>query len=164
MKNPTEILKEEHRAVLEKLAALEGVINDLEHEEKVSAKLKELASFFETDFWVHFDKEEKALFPEFDGFMPRGSGPLAAMVDEHGVIRNTNEVMQESVSSYLNGDRSAETRKTIRQSGMHFIQFLRAHISKEDSLLPRMAEMHLGQMQNERVVKLFSEIEKASEN
>ncbi len=162
MKNPAEILKEEHHAVLGKLATLEGLVNDLEQPEKVSAKLKELAAFFDTEFWVHFDKEERALFPEFDGFMPRGAGPLAAMIDEHGVIRNTNEVLQESVSSYLNGDLSAETKKTLKQSGMHFIQYLRAHISKEDGLFPRLAEMHLGPMQFERVVNRFSEIEKAS--
>lgn len=162
MKNPTDLLKEEHQSVLEKLASLEKTVNDLEHRQNVSAKLKELASFFNKDFWVHFDKEEQALFPEFDSFMPHGAGPLAVMLSEHEVIRGTNDVMQEAIASYLNNDDSPETRKTINQNGLHFIEFLRSHITKEDGILFRMAEMHLNPTQNEKVVRLFSEIDKAA--
>lgn len=72
---PTDILKEEHKNVLLKLDALEDILDNLKQKEKISAKLKELTSFFDTDFWVHFDKEEKALFPEFDNFMPRAEAP-----------------------------------------------------------------------------------------
>ena len=164
MKKPTELLKEEHQGVLEKLDALESVINNLEQKEKVSSRLKELASFFDTDFWVHFDKEEKALFPEFDNFMPRGAGPLAVMIDEHEVLRKTNEVMQQAITSYLNHDDGVETRQAINQNGRHFIEFLRNHIFKEDNILFSMAEMHLDQRQNEKVVKLFAEIEKAAKS
>lgn len=160
MKEPTELLKEEHQAVLEKLDALEGVIDNLDQREKISGKLKELTSFFDTDFWVHFDKEEKALFPEFDGFMPRGSGPLAVMIEEHEVLRKTNAVMQEAVTRYLSHADDAETRRTIAEKGTHFIDFLRNHIFKEENILFRMAAMHLKQTQNEKVVKLFSEMDR----
>lgn len=135
-KKPTELLREEHQAVLEKLDALEGII------------------------WVHFDKEEKALFPEFDNFMPRGSGPLAVMMDEYEVLRKTNVVMQDAIARYLNHDDSARVIQSIRQNGTHFIEFLRNHIFKEDNILFMMADMHLYQRQNEKVVKLFAEIEK----
>lgn len=163
-KRPTDILKEEHEAVLEKLQSLEAAIDNLEQKERVSVKLKELSSFFNADFWVHFDKEEKGLFPEFDSFMPRGAGPLAVMINEHEVLRTTNEVMQKAIAAYLdNHDDGQETRQAITRNGMHFIEFLRSHIFKEDSVLFRMAEMHLEQTQNERVVKLFDEIEKRSQ-
>ncbi|MBI4187581.1 MAG: hemerythrin domain-containing protein [Chloroflexi bacterium] len=158
---PTEILKKEHAAVLGKLDTMERVIAQLDKREEISAKLKELAAFFKTDFWVHFDKEEKALFPEFDNFMPRGAGPLAVMLEEHRVLRDTNAVMQRAVGSYLNHDDSAEVRKAISQNGAHFIETLRGHIFKEDNILFAMAEMHLEQAQNDKVVKLFAEIEKS---
>lgn len=161
MKNPTELLKEEHEQVGKKLDALERVINNLEQRDQVQSELKELALFFAVEFWVHFDKEEKALFPEFDGFIPRGVGPLAVMLDEHEVIRNTNDMLQEAVARYLDHDDSDETRRAIRQNGTHFIEFLRGHIVKEDGILFRMAEMHLTPAQNEKVVRLFSDIEKA---
>ncbi|MDP3879908.1 MAG: hemerythrin domain-containing protein [Dehalococcoidales bacterium] len=164
VKKPTELLKEEHQAVLEKLAALESAIGNLEQRESISASLRELASFFEVDFWVHFDKEEKALFPEFDNFMPRGSGPLAVMLDEHEVLRDTNEAMQQAIGSYLGDEDSAEVRQAIRQYGSHFIEFLRGHIFKEDSILFSMADMHLNPAQNDRVVNLFVEMDRASQS
>lgn len=162
MKSPTELLKEEHVAVLGKLQAMEDIFKNLDQRELVASKLKELAAFFQVDFWVHFDKEEQALFPEFDSFMPHGVGPLAAMIDEHEVLRNTNDIMQEAISAYLGGDDCAATKQVIRQNGSHFIEFLRGHITKEDGILFRMADMHLNQQQNERVVRLFAEIEQTA--
>jgi hemerythrin-like domain-containing protein len=162
MVNPASILTQEHQAVLLKLEALENIIRNLAQPVKVSAQLKELAAFFDTQFWVHFDKEERALFPEFDNFMPRGAGPLAVMLDEHEVIRNTWEQVHEGVAAYLIDAGDAEAVHTIEEKGSHFIGFLRSHISKEDGLLFAMAEMHLNEGQKEKVVKLFSEIEKRS--
>lgn len=158
---PGGILSQEHEAVLQKLDAMEQVLNNLEQKEKISAQLKELMSFFDTEFWVHFDKEEKALFPEFDSFMPRGAGPIAVMLSEHEVLRKTNAEIQQAVAKYLNGTDNAETRRKIYQNGEHFIGTLREHINKEDNILFRMAEMHLNQKQNEKIVKLFAEIEKS---
>ena len=159
--SPAELLKEEHSHVLQKLDTMEGAINNLDRRSDISGKLSDLMSFFASDFWIHFDKEEKAFFPEFDNFMPRGIGPLAAMRDEHELIRNTNELLQEAVARYLDGDDTISTRKTITDNGIHFVEFLRGHIAKEDGLFSRMSEMHLGPKQNDRVVRLFAEIEKA---
>ena len=158
-KKPTEMLKDEHKAVLGKLTALEGIFGRLDKRGDL-AELKELAAFFKTEFWGHFDKEEQALFPEFDSFMPHGAGPIAVMLQEHVVLRDTNEVMQEAIARYLKGADDASTKQTINQNGMHFIDFLRAHINKEDGILFMMADMHLNQKQNEKVVRLFQEMDK----
>jgi hemerythrin-like domain-containing protein len=160
MVNPASILTQEHQAVLLKLEALENIIRNLAQPVKVSAQLKELAAFFDTQFWVHFDKEEQALFPEFDNFMPRGAGPLAVMLDEHEVIRNTWEQVHEGVAAYLKNAGDKKAVHTIEEKGSHFVDFLRSHISKEDGLLFAMAEMHLNEGQKKKVVNLFSEIEK----
>lgn len=162
-KKPTDILKEEHQSVLQKLDALEEVISHLDRKEEISSKLGELTAFFKTNFWIHFTKEEAALFPEFDNFMPHGAGPLAVMIEEHEVLRKTNAVMQEAVAQYLNLADNVETRRTITESGMHFINFLRNHISKEENILFTMTDMHLDQTQLDKVVKLFHEIETAEE-
>src|SRR3989304_8384995 len=158
-KKPTELLKEEHTAGLQKLTRMEEIFRNLDKRAAVSAELKDLAAFFKTEFWTHFDKEERALFPEFDNFMPRGAGPLAVMLDEHEVLRNTNDIMQEAIESYLSGAEDAETKKTITQNGSHFINFLRSHINKEDGILFAMADMNLSQQQNERVLRLFQEMD-----
>ncbi|OGO22780.1 MAG: hypothetical protein A2Z28_01080 [Chloroflexi bacterium RBG_16_51_9] len=158
-KKPTEMLKDEHQAVLKKLTALEGIIGQLDKRGDL-AELKELAAFFETEFWGHFDKEEKALFPEFDSFMPHGAGPIAVMLQEHVVLRDTNDVMQEAIKRYLGGAGDAETKRIIKQNGSHFIDFLRQHINKEDGILFMMADMHLDQRQMEKVARLFQEMDK----
>ena len=159
-KKPTQLLKDEHQAVLQKLTALEKDISRLDKREEISAELKELAAFFESEFWTHFDKEEQALFPEFDSFMPHGAGPIAVMLQEHVVLRDTNEVMQEAIKRYLQGADDASTRQVISQNGSHFINFLRSHINKEDGILFMMADMHLDQKQNEKVARLFQEMDK----
>lgn len=158
---PADILSREHEAVLKKLDALEQCLNHLDKKEEVAAELSDLTTFFNTEFWVHFDKEEKAFFPEFDNFMPHGVGPLAAMRDEHELLRNTEEMFAEAVAAYLNNDESAQVKQSILQYGAHFIETLRSHITKENGLLPTMAEMHLGPRQNERILSLFAELEKA---
>ena len=159
IKKPTEMLKEEHQGVLKKLTAFEGVIGRLDKRADL-AELKELAAFFKTEFWGHFDKEEQALFPEFDSFMPHGSGPIAVMLEEHRVLRETNEVMQEAIARYLKGADDAATKKTITDNVSHFINFLRSHINKEDTILFMMADMHLDQRQMEKVARLFHDMDK----
>lgn len=156
---PTDMLKEEHKAVLQKLSDLEGLFNNLDRREQIAAKLKELISFFDTEFWIHFDKEEKALFPAFDSFMPHGAGPIAVMLQEHEVLRSTNAVIQQAIAKYLNGADDAQTKRTIYENGTHFIGTLRDHIFKEDNILFRMAEMHLSPQDNEKVAQLFAQID-----
>ena len=87
---PTVVLKKEYERVLQKLDTLENIIGILDKKEEISAKLKELASFFGADFWVHFTKEEEALFPEMEIFIPRDSGPIGVMLMEHEELRSTN--------------------------------------------------------------------------
>jgi hemerythrin-like domain-containing protein len=160
-KKPTEILKEEHENVLHKLDALEEVIGHLDDREAISDKLKELASFFKTDFWIHFAKEEEALFPEIEKFIPRDGGPTGMMLIEHEDLRNTNTEIQQAIDKYLRDADNLETKGMIQRHGTHFIGLLRDHINKEDNILFMMADMHLDQAQMDKVVKLFHEIEKA---
>lgn len=81
------------------------------------------------------------------------------MIEKHEVLRNTYAGMREAVTRYLNNSDNANTRHTITQSGMHFIDFLRNHIYKEDSILSVMVGMHLNQGQVKRVLELFENIE-----
>ena len=160
-KKPTEMLKEEHQNVLQKLDALEEAIGHLDGKEGISFKLKELASFFETDFWVHFTKEEEALFPEIERFIPRDGGPTGMMLVEHEDLRNTNKEFQRAIHEYLGDSAGPQVAGMIQQHGTHFIGVLRQHIDKEDNILFMMADMHLDQAQIDKVVRLFHEIENA---
>ena len=158
-KKPTEVLKEEHQNVLQKLDALEKDISHLDKKEGISVELGELAAFFKTDFWVHFAKEEEALFPEIEQFIPRESGPTGMMLIEHEDLRNTNKEFQRAVDEYLGDADSAEIKRMIQEYGSHFIGVLRQHIDKEDNILFMMADMHLDQTQIDKVIELFHKIE-----
>lgn len=162
-KSPTEILRAEHENVLQKLDALEEVINYLEKKEAVSTRLKELASFFDTDFLVHFSKEEDALFPELEMFIPREHGPVGVMLIEHEELKKTNAEFQRGLSEYLGDSGGLEGRIKIQRYGAHFIGVLRDHIDKEDNILFMMADMHLDPEQRNKVLRLFAEIEKQKE-
>ncbi|MDO8472715.1 MAG: hemerythrin domain-containing protein [Dehalococcoidia bacterium] len=161
-KRPTEILREEHRDVLQKLDALEKVFENLGNDRSVSIELKPLASFFNTDFWTHFAKEENALFPELEKFMPRDAGPVGVMLMEHDDLRETNAKMQEAIAAYLKDSNGLEASSAIKRYGTHFVVVLRDHINKEDSILFMMADEHLDGGQAARVIKLFGEIEAGS--
>ena len=162
-KKPTEILKEEHQNVLQKLDALEEVISHLDKKEEILPKLNELTSFFKTDFWIHFTKEEEALFPEIERFIPREGGPIGMMLIEHEDLRNTNKEFQRAADEYLGDSDSAEIKRMIQEYGNHFIGALRQHIDKENNILFMMADMHLDQTQIDKIVKLFHKIESAEE-
>ena len=157
---PTEILEEEHDDVTQKLDALEEVTHHLDKKGEISAQLKELAAFFKTDFWIHFTKEEEALFPEIEKFMPRESGPVGVMLTEHEDLRNTNAEMQSVIDEYLRDADNSEAKGMIQRYGTHFIGVLRDHIAKENDILFMMADMHLDQAQVDKVLRLFHEIEK----
>ncbi|MBI4284046.1 MAG: hemerythrin domain-containing protein [Chloroflexi bacterium] len=158
-KQPTEILREEHENVLQKLEALENTVKHLDGHDEFSVKLEELASFFATDFWVHFAKEEEALFPELETFIPRGGGPLDIMYMEHEDLRNINATLQQAIKRYLENLNSVASRAAIQGQSSQFAGILRDHIHKENNILFMMADMHLGPAQNEKIVSVFSEIE-----
>ncbi len=158
-KKPTDILREEHEAVLQKLIALERVIGRLDKTDAISAELKELAFYFKADFWVHFTKEEEALFPEIETFLPMNAGPLGIMLIEHEELRKTNDRIQRLTGEYLGGSISEATKRDLREQGSHFIGVLRDHIGKEDTVLFGIADMHFNPEQIDKVVKLFLEIE-----
>ncbi len=158
-KKPTEILREEHENVLRKLCALDEVIDNLDQKEEMSARLEELASFFKTDFWIHFTKEEEGLFPEIEKLMPRESGPLGVMLAEHDDLRDVNTELQRAIDVYFRDSDDSEPKGLIQRHGAHFIGVLRDHIYKENNILFMMADMHLDETQIDKVAKVFAEIE-----
>ncbi len=159
---PTEMLRQEHQKVLTKLDALESIIGQLGKQEADSGQLKEAAAFFETDFGVHFTKEEEALFPHLDEFIPRDGGPVGMMLLEHEDLRNTNTELQQAVSEHLGGTDNRDSEATIRKHGSHFIGVLREHIDKEDNIVFMMAEMHLDETVMGEIGQLFESIEQAA--
>jgi hemerythrin-like domain-containing protein len=155
---PTDLLKADHQEVLKKLDDLERVITGLHEPDAIMSDLKELGAFFKTEIWTHFTKEEDALFPEMKKFIP-GGGPIGQMLIEHEQLREANERFQSGVQGYLKDPSNGRAVALIRENGGRIIALLRDHIYKEDNILFMMANMHLTNAQNRRILDLFERIE-----
>ena len=150
---------DEHQHVLKKLSVMEGLLGNLEQKDKISTELKGLAHFFKNEFWLHFDKEDSALFPELGNYIPRNAGPLQMMFIEHEDLRNTNEVFQHALADYSEDKDMSITRETIRKAGMGFIRSLRSHIDKENGMMFTLANAHLTKEQEDDIMRVFAQID-----
>nr|CAJ73574.1 hypothetical protein kuste2822 [Candidatus Kuenenia stuttgartiensis] len=156
---PTDELREEHAHVLKKLDALERIVTHPDKRPETTAELRTLATFFQTEFWVHFTKEEEALFPEMGKYTLVGKGPLGIMLREHVELRASNELWQAAVAGYLSNTDGSEFIAPMKGNATHFAWMLRDHINKEDNSLFVMAEQWLKPIEKQNVARLFIEIE-----
>lgn len=146
-KSPTDILREEHEVVLKLLDKLEQDIGkkDIKSAEKNMLTL-------EREFEKHsLNKEEKALFPEIEKFIPREGGPTGVMIAEH-----------KELVGYIKDSKNAAKTKDIKklgENGNQIIAVLRPHIDKENNMLFMMAEMHLDEKQKKAVLEKFKKFD-----
>lgn len=159
LKRPTDLLSEDHQEVLVKLGKLNEALLSLDTTPDLKS-LQVQGKFFKKDFWAHFDKEEKALFPEMEKFMPRDQGPIGVMLLEHKDLRESNDKFQAALAALSQNINNAEAKQVIRHEGYTIIDVLQQHINKEDNILFRMANMHMTDAQNKRMLEVFAQIDK----
>ena len=157
--HPTELLRADHRIVLDKLSNLEYIIDTLDQPDTAVSRLRELGAFFKTEIWAHIWKEEDALFPAIAQPTLRREDPMGQILIEHRDLRKANERFQRGVEGYLcdPGDDGAVAR--IRESGARMVKLLRGHFQKEDSDLFGLADMYLDSAQERQILALFGTIE-----
>lgn len=132
---PTRFLEAEHQVILRALACLEAMLQgdvELPH-----AKMAELLDFFRSYAdHCHHGKEEDLLFPAMEarGLTP-DRGPTAVMRDEHEFGREAVRRMVDAAERGLEGP--------LREAGATFLDFLRAHIAKENHILFPLADQML---------------------
>lgn len=160
----TKPLSDDHKMVLKKLDDFEEVISNLDKPSTIMPTLKELGTFFKGEIWIHFAKEEDALFPEMAKFMPIEGGPIGVMLLEHEELRKANDEFQKGLEVYLKNSDDKKAANLIKQGGTNIIQILRQHIDKEDNILFMMAEMHLDDTQTQSILNAYKGIEKRFHN
>lgn len=160
MSRPTEILSNDHKVVLEKLKLMEQTINNLKST-SVKNVLTDLKTFLRKEADLHFKKEEAALFPEMEKFIPRDEGPIGQMLLEHEDLYKYEDNFIRGVDLFSKDENNGEAQKLIRENGNSFINLLREHIYKEDNMLFMMADMHLEEDQINAIMKKFEELDKA---
>ncbi len=156
---PTQILVEEHTLILQALDALEQKLSQLERGAPADRVYFEKAVEFLRTFAdkCHHGKEEHLLFKTMvDRGFPREVGPIAVMLHEHEVGRAFVRGIAEAAAS-APGDPGAARR--IIENGRGFIQLLRAHIDKENTILFPMADNILGPEDQVYLEKEFERFE-----
>ncbi len=158
---PTEILKEEHKAIKLMLRVAENVCQRLERGEAVPAEhLAEIVTFIRgfADK-CHHAKEEDLLFPAMEkAGIPRQGGPIGIMLAEHEQGRNYVRNMTEAAEKYSPGNRLAASQ--FVENARKYIGLLTQHIDKEDNILYEIADKRLSEAAQEELESGFEKVEK----
>ena len=146
-KNPTDILKKEHEKVL-------GILDKLESgmENKDTKLMARSIASLEKEFCKHsLNKEEKALFPELEEFLPKDGGPTEVMILEH-------KELVELIKHFKENLKIKDSEK-VKKIGNNLLSILRPHIDKENNILFMMADIHLNNKQKKTILNKFKKFD-----
>ncbi len=137
----TAMLRDEHQLILRVADVLDETLNNTESAAEIDFDvIDRCISFFRLFADAcHHGKEEDLLFPELiEHGMPGDAGPIAVMLSEHQQGRFFVRGMAETIAAARSDNAGAET--ALRAHANDYIDLIRAHIGKEDSILFNMAD------------------------
>ncbi len=126
-------LTSDHRACDEEFANLENAIASQDWEE-AQIQLEK----FSSDLTHHFDMEEKVMFPIFEEVTGMTQGPTMVMRMEHSQMRGILED--------LKADIEKKDKNHFFGVSESLMMLMQQHNMKEEQMLYRMADMHLGSL------------------
>ncbi len=158
--NPTQELVHEHEIVTHALTILEQISAKLDAGDALN--VEHLSRLFEflTEFVdkCHHGKEEDVLFPMMVQTGAPPAKPMTAqMLSEHQTGRAFIANMKQAFAQYQTG--ASEAGRDISKNAKGYIELLRAHITKEDTILYPFAETLLTAAQQAELIAGFERIE-----
>jgi hemerythrin-like domain-containing protein len=149
MTTPTDVLREEHRVILQALALLESAAGG---DPSATAPpgwweraLEWLRAFADRN---HHDKEERYLFPALvEAGVPSEGGPVGVMLAEHVEGRTLIQAMRT--------DDTAGRAEAARR----YVRLLRDHIDKENDVLFPLADAVLAERAQQALARAFASVE-----
>jgi hemerythrin-like domain-containing protein len=146
---PTDVLREEHRVILQGLALLESAAGADPPTAAPSAwwerALEWLRAFADRN---HHDKEERYLFPALvEAGVPSEGGPVGVMLAEHVEGRTLIQAMRT--------DDTAARAEAARR----YVRLLRDHIEKENDVLFPLADAVLEERVQQALARAFAAVE-----
>ncbi len=154
--SPTQVLKDEHRVIEKVLDAMERALR----QDAVDRSFFEKALDFLRNFadGCHHAKEEEELFPVLEASgIPREGGPIGCMLKEHEEGRSLVRMIADHLEAATGGDRTAVG--AVRQAAANYIELLRQHIQKEDTVLFVVADQTLGPEEKKSMLTAFDHAE-----
>ena len=158
---PTQVLKDEHEGILTMLGVFEKILGIMASSAPIPAQhLGDILEFFKEFIdTCHHGKEEKFLFPALQAAgIPREGGPISVMLTEHEAGRKYVRQMRE-IKKKLS-DELPEARSEFAETSGLYIDLLRNHIHKENTVLFEMADKVLSKKEQDRLVERFDRLEK----
>lgn len=153
----TEVLRYEHRLILQVAASLAEAIAAADSGEVPDLDLvSDCISFFRLYADAcHHAKEEELLFTELEQTgMPRDEGPIAVMLEEHRVARSLVRGMSEAIRDA----RDDETALVLlRRRALAYVDLIRAHIAREDGVLFEIADQAIRGPQCRRLCDAYEQ-------
>lgn len=143
---PTDILREEHKAILTIISEIEKQMGSASYEALRDNSLPQLRDFLNR----HIAKEEEVLFPMLQRYLGMDKGVVNAMQSEHGKIEFCFSRISKSCTS---GD------SKLALDTKRMIQLLKLHISKEDNVLFWLAEIRVPEYYNDTLTKQMGKID-----
>mgnify|MGYP003586433757 FL=1 len=131
MSTISSFLTTDHRACDEEFANLENAVASQNWE-----KSQEQLNKFISDLTHHFSMEEKVMFPAFEDATGMTQGPTMVMRIEHEQMKQLLKSLQEDVNK-----KDKDHFFGVSESLMMLMQ---QHNMKEEQMLYKMADMHLG--------------------
>lgn len=128
-----ETLSKEHEVVFQRLPALVKPADNLEKGAGGVQEIKDFSTFIEKEITVHFDIEEKALFPVLGRMIGTDSGPIYVMLSEHDDLSPKFKELVE-LSKKLNGNDPAINKRAAYLT-KYIANVLYNHAQKEEQIL-----------------------------
>lgn len=157
MKTATANLENDHIHILRLIDVMEAITQkseaDTAHLETIVGLIRNFAD------GLHHNKEENLLFPKMveKGFSFQ-QGPIAVMMHDHELGRGYVKGIVENLPSYKAGDGKALLE--IHRNMRGYIELLRAHIGKENTVLFRMADNALSGEEQQQLLHEFERVER----
>jgi hemerythrin-like domain-containing protein len=155
---PTEDLIQEHKSIKVMLGIMKNIADNISDSKGVDPDdIEQIVGFLRTFAdKCHHGKEEDALFPAMVAAgLPQKSGPIAVMLNDHVLGRNYINAIETGVKNY----RAGQSAQSIADGLLNYVDLLRAHILKEESILFPMADRILGEETQEQIAGRFELIE-----
>ncbi len=143
----------EHRATEKVLTGLEGLITaPLPWGAEAMAAYGALCLHFNRAVTCHIRKEDEALFPLLEEYLPRDVGPLAVLRGEHAEIANQYALMRHAGDALRLGTQNASAAEDFARYGRRLLLMIQDHIYKEDRVLYPMVVRLLSEEQDRKVL------------
>lgn len=156
----TQVLIDEHEAVLIILKVLEKINQRIENEEQLEIKhLEQILEFFKVFVDLcHHTKEEVCLIPTVKNLgIDNHDNLIQIILNEHNKGRNLVKELKEAKDAYKNGQKYALAQ--IAEKAQSYINLLNSHIDKENNILFPRSDAVLKEEQQEELCKEFEKIE-----